>query len=343
MITITRRSALLAVGALGTAGLDRAARAVDAPIELRCSIETPPHHARNIFTRAYLDMVREASRGRIAPHLFESGSLFADRDVPKAIMQGQVEMALPLTFLMSGFVRDANVFELPICYGREPAEVMKLVRGPVGQEIANQLMQRLHVHVLGEWLPDGFENFFGTRRPLNTYADLKGLKVRSPGGFLQSKRLSFLGAIPVEVPWPQVPLAMTQGMFDALVTVDDSAVAAKLWDAGMHYGLEDRQELVQYVPIVSGAFWNKLTPDLQKLMTDIWAGHIHDWQAKTLEDADIAVKSLSEAGVQIVIAPRSMVIDFRTSMLPMQDAWAKEGGISPRMVALANEAFGGKT
>jgi TRAP-type C4-dicarboxylate transport system substrate-binding protein len=189
--TIARRSALVAVGALGAAGLGRgrAVRAADAPIELRCSIETPPRHARNIFTRQYLDMVREASGRRIAPHLFESGSLFADRDVPKAITQGQIEMALPLTFLMSGFVRDANVFELPICYGREPAEVMKLVRGPVGQEIANQLAQRLHVHVLGEWLPDGFQNFFGTRKPLNSYADLKGLKVRSPGGVLHGPEL----------------------------------------------------------------------------------------------------------------------------------------------------------
>jgi TRAP-type transport system periplasmic protein len=342
MTDITRRSALAAIGAVGVAGLGAVppALAAGAPIQLRCSIETPPHHARNEFVRQYLDMVAKASGGRIEPRLFESGALFADRDVPKALIQGQVEMGVPLTFMMANVVHDANVFELPICYGRTAEEVAKLITGPVGQEIARQFEQQLRVHVLGEWLPDGFQDYFTTKKPLNSYADLKGMTVRTAGGTLQFKRITFLGAIPVEVPWPEVPLGLSQGNFDALATVDDSAVAAKLWDAGLRYALEDHQELVQYVPIVSDILWEKLSPDLQKMMTDIWAQHIHAWQKKTLEDADTAVEKLKAAGVKIVIPPRSMVVDLRKAMLPYEDEWAKQAGIRPQMVKLANEAFG---
>lgn len=341
MTPITRRSALAAMGATGAAGVGAMTRArgEPAPLQLRCSIETPPHHARNEFVRQYLGMVSNASHGRITTKLFESGSLFADRDVPKALIQGQVEMGVPLTLMMSGIVRDANVFELPICYGRTAAEVGKLITGPVGAEIARQFEQKLRVHVLGEWLPDGFQNYFSTKTPLNAYADLKGLKVRTAGGVLQFKRISFLGAVPIEVPWPEVPLGLTQRTFDALASVDDSIVAGQLWDAGLRYGLEDRQELVQYVPIVSALFWSKLTPDQKMMMADIWAQHIHAWQAQTLVDAETAVGKLKSHGVTIVTPPASAVIDLRTAMLPHQDEWAKQAGISQDMVRLANEAF----
>ena len=344
MTCIARRSALAAIGAIGAVGFGRfgpigKALADPEPIQLRCSIETPPHHARNEFVRQYLDMVSKASGGRIATKLFESGSLFADRNVPKALIQGQVEMGVPLTFMMSGIVHDANVFELPICYGRTAEEVSNLIAGPVGEEIARQFEQKLRVHVLGEWLPDGFQDYFSTKKPLNSYADLKGLTVRTAGGTLQFKRISFLGAIPLEVPWPEVPLGMSQGTFDALATVDDSAVAGQLWDAGLHYGLEDHQELVQYVPIVSDIFWSRLTPDLKQMMVDIWAKHIHAWQAQTLVDAETAVGKLKSHGVKVVTPPSSMVVELRNAMLPHQDEWAKQAGISADMVKLVNTAF----
>lgn len=341
MKQIGRRSALATIGAIGAVGFGAAPHALGdtKSVLLRCSLETPPHHARNEFVRAYLAMVAKASNGRITTKLYESGSLFPDRNVPKALVQGQVEMGVPLTFMMSGIVHDANVFELPICYGRTAKEVSELVTGPVGQEIARQFEHRLSVHILGDWLPDGFQNYFSTKKPLHSYADLKGLTVRTAGGTLQFKRIAFLGAIPVEVPWPEVPLGMSQGTFDALATVDDSAVAAQLWDAGLRYGLEDRQELVQYVPIVSNIFWNKMAPDLQKMMVEIWSKHIHTWQAKTLVDADTAVGKLRSHGVKMVTPPRAMVVGLRNAMLPDQNQWAKQAGISPKMVALVNEAF----
>ena len=67
-------------------------------MELRCSLDTAPSHPRNVAFRDYLGKLEEASGGQIKTKLFESGSLFPDLQVTKALVQGQVEMACPGTW-----------------------------------------------------------------------------------------------------------------------------------------------------------------------------------------------------------------------------------------------------
>src|SRR5882724_11267265 len=72
-----------------------AATAADQPLILRCSLDTPPSHARNGVIKDYLGKIETAADGRIKTQLFESGQLFPDLQVGKALLQGQVEMAVP--------------------------------------------------------------------------------------------------------------------------------------------------------------------------------------------------------------------------------------------------------
>ena len=89
-----------------------------APIELRCSLDTAPSHPRNVAFRDFLSKIEAASDGQIKTRLFESGALFPDLQVVKALVQGQVEMACPGTWTITGFVPDADFSKLPAFYGR---------------------------------------------------------------------------------------------------------------------------------------------------------------------------------------------------------------------------------
>ena len=54
--------------------------------------------------------------------------------------------------------------------------------------------------MIGPWLDLGFFNWYSTSKPLNSYADLKGLKIRNSGGAGQAWRTQFMGAIPNTTP-----------------------------------------------------------------------------------------------------------------------------------------------
>ena len=77
-------------------------------------MDTSPSHGRTLAIADFLKKLEAASQGEIAPQLFDSGQLFADRDVIKALVLGQVEMAAPGTWLVSAYVPEADLGQLPL-------------------------------------------------------------------------------------------------------------------------------------------------------------------------------------------------------------------------------------
>src|SRR5271167_3978856 len=106
-----------AAGVLATPYLSRKSLAHDV-IKLRCSLDTAPSHPRNQAIVDYLNKVDEASKGRIKSEVFHSGQLFADLNVSKALIQGQIDMAAPGVWTMTGLVPDCDFVQLPVLYGQ---------------------------------------------------------------------------------------------------------------------------------------------------------------------------------------------------------------------------------
>jgi C4-dicarboxylate-binding protein DctP len=334
-----RAFTLGAVAALATPALLRGARA-DEPLRLRCSLDTAPSHGRNVSVKDYLGKVEAASGGRIKAEVFESGQLFPDLQVGKALIQGQVEMAVPGSWTITGIVPNADFFQLPVLYGRPIEAVHHVADGKPGQLLNKEVEQKLRSHVLGSWLDLGFQNWYSATRPLNSVADLRGMKIRNSGGAGQAWRARFFGAIPNTTAWPAVPLALSQGTFDGLVTSNESIASAQLWDAGLKYALEDHQFVAEYIPMISLAFWNKLAPDLQKLFTDIWAENIPAYRAHMAELQTKARQTLQEHGIKFVDPAPEEIAEARRKMMAEQDQVARETKVSPEMVKLIMAEIG---
>lgn len=327
-------SRLMAVVALSlAAGFGGSAQAQEA-LKLRASLDTSATHARTIAVADYLKKLEAASNGRLKTELFHSGQLFRDRDVAKALRQGGAEMAVPGNWLLTGFVPDTDVFQLPAFFGQPIQVVYAAVDGKIGQLIDRQLETKLAVKVLGPWLPLGYQNTYSTGKPIRSFEDMAGMKIRNSGGAGQAIRASFFRATPNMTAWPDVPLALSQGTFDGLSSTDESLASAKLWDSGVKYGFEDHEFVGQYIPMVSETFWKKLPPDLQKLMVDLWQQNIGQYRTNMEQAQAHARKTLEENGIKFTSPPPETLAGFRTKMMPSQEATAKELRITPEMQKL---------
>ncbi|HEY3793376.1 MAG TPA: TRAP transporter substrate-binding protein DctP [Bradyrhizobium sp.] len=331
---LSRRDfAFASVAALAAPALIRAARA-DEPLRLRCSLDTAPSHLRNVSMKDYLGKVEAASNGKIKTELFESGQLYPDLEVGKALIQGQLEMAAPGSWTITGIVSDADCFQLPALYGQPIELIHKVIDGKPGQYLNTEIQKKLRSHVIGPYLDLGFQNWYSSNKPIASLADLKGMKIRNSGGAGQAWRARFLGAIPNTTAWPNVPLALSQGTFDGLVSSNESLVSAKLWDSGVKYSLADRQFVAEYIPMTSQVFWDKLTPDLQKMMTDIWAQNIPTYRANMAAAQTKARTTLEGHGVKIADPTPEQIAAARKQMLAEQDQLAKEIKVAPDLVKL---------
>ncbi|HTE99734.1 MAG TPA: TRAP transporter substrate-binding protein DctP, partial [Bradyrhizobium sp.] len=231
--SLSRRAFVASAIATVAAPAVRTGAAAYAPLVLRCSLETPPSHTRNAIIRDYLRKIESAAGGQINTLLFESGQLFPDLQVGKALLQGQVEMAAPGSWSLTGFVPDADFIQLPVLYGRPMEAVHRVVDGKPGELLAKQIEAQLNSHVIGPWLDLGFFNWFSTSKPLNSYGDLKGMKIRNSGGAGQAWRTQFMGAIPNTTPLPNVALGLSQGTFDGLITSFETVASGQYWESGI--------------------------------------------------------------------------------------------------------------
>jgi len=337
--TITRRAfGAAAAAALATPFISRADAA--APIDLRCSLDTEPSHPRNVAYRDFLAKIEAASGGAIKTRLFESGALFPDLQVVKALVQGQVEMACPGSWTITGFVPDADLSELPALYGRPIEVVHKAADGEAGKFVNAKITDKLHVEVLGGWFDLGFFDWFSTRKPLTSLDDLKGMKLRSPGGVLISWRIHFFGALPNVTAWPDVPLAMSQGTFDGLISSNESCNSSKLYDSGLRHSLQDRQGMGLYVPMVNQAFWGRIGPKMQETMRHLWSENLPAWRANTAKSQQNAREELGRHGVTFVDIPQAELDAVHAKMVPQQDKAIADAHISPELVKLVMAEVG---
>lgn len=329
-----------AVAVVGTFGILRHARGEEA-LKLRVSLDTAPSHVRNVSFADYLKKLEVATGGKIVSEIFPSGQLYPDLNVGKALLQGQVDMAAPGGWTQTGIVSDCDFCQLPAFYGQKIEVTERATDGKPGALIVNQIETKLRVKVIGPWLNLGFQNWYTTKQPLHTAADLKGLKLRSPGGAGISWRIAFFGGIPNVTAWPNVPLALSQGTFDGLVSTNESCMTAKLWEAGVRYSYQDHQYVGQYMPIISNIFWAKLSPEIKKTVIDLWAENIATYRTNAADLQDKARKTMEANGVTFTDPSQEILNTTRKAMQADVATLIKDAKLSPEIVKLSEASVNG--
>jgi C4-dicarboxylate-binding protein DctP len=308
-------------------------------LKMRLSLDTSATHTRTVMMTRWAEALSKKSGGKLQVEVFHSAQLFRDRDVAKALRQGGAEMAVPGPWNLTGLEPNVDIFQSPAFYGRGRQDVYKVSDGEIGKTLNAMLEKKIGVVIPGKWLDLGSAHTFSTKKPLNSAADLKGLKIRTSGGAGQFVRVKFFEGVPNFTAWPDVPLALSQGTFDALLTTNESCVSAKLWEAGVRYTLQDYQFFAQYIPMVSAEFWKKIGPDLQKLITTSWAESIDGFRNEMADSQAHAIEVIKKNGIAVASPSAAELAETRKRLLATQDEVAKELKLDPDIVKRAAAAL----
>ena len=302
------------------------------PVKIRVSIDTNLQHTRSKAIQMFADEVERRSDGAMEVELYHSAQLFNDKDVPRALRRGQIEMGAPGVWQLDALVPEGGITMLPMFYGLPADVTYAVVDGPVGEAINERIEEGLGVKVIGRWTDLGFQHTYSTGKPIQSHEDMKGMKIRIPGGAINAFRVQAVGGNPQLVPWADVPLALQQGAVDALITTNMSAASAKLWDAGVKHAFLDQQYFGQYVPMIGRDFWEDLTPEQQQVITDSWAAVIEQARADAAAGQEDARKELEEQGVTIVEPSQDELGTWRERLTETQGDLVEELGLDPELV-----------
>lgn len=309
------------------------------PIKMRISVDSPAQHVKTKIMSNYVAALKTKTGNRLDIELFHSGQLFNDRDVSKAIRQGAVEMAAPGTWLLGGIDPNFNFTGLPALYGVRFEQARKITDGEIGRELNRSLETKLNAKILGAWLEMGSGQWYSTGKPINSYQDIQGMTIRTPGGAANELRLKFFKANVVTIPYPDLALALSQGKADGFLSAHDSVVSSKMWESGVKHSFEDYQLLAHYIPMLNRAFWDKLSPDLQKILADTWQEQVPAQRAAAAAAQAQARDVLIGSGVKIVTPDSKAVAAARERMMQESDEWVKALKIDPDFARKLAQAF----
>ncbi len=172
----------------------------------------PPSVAHAEFIAPWADRVMAQSDGRIAVEIYPAMQLGgAPPSLFDQVRDGVVDVVWTLPGYTPGRFPTVEVFELPFMAASAEATsqaVQEFYERNLAEEFADVRVLMLHVHAPGVFHING--------RSVQSMEDLEGLKVRAPTRVINSA-LEHLGAVPVGMPVPQVPEALSRGVVDATV------------------------------------------------------------------------------------------------------------------------------
>jgi len=280
----------------------------------------PSHPLTRDVLGGWAAAVEKATNGRVKMQM-----------LPKA------PMAAPGTFdgVRDGLV-DVSYVTASYTPARHPLPLLAELPGSGGSaEVNSVAYNRIHwkylqqaneykgVKLLGVFT-HGPGQMFSVKKPVNSVADLSGMKVRSGGGISEASAKA-LGASPLVKPAPESYELLSSGVADATFFPSESIKSFNL------------DKVVKHATYFPGGFysssfgffmnedkWNKLSKQDQDAITSVSGEALARLAGKAWDAADkVGIEALKAAGVTMVDANPAFVADVRKRTEPLISDWVK--------------------
>jgi len=289
-------SRLAAAGALVAIGLPAAAQT-----EIKIGYALAPDSHYGVAAQKFEEVVLAETGDQFGFTHFPSSGLGGEREVIEGLQIGTVEATIVSSGTLANFVPDTGVFDIPFLF-RDLAHARAVLDGPIGQDILAQF-DAVGLHGLA-WGEQGFRHITNNRNPIETPADVAGLKIRTMENPVHLKAFNAMGAAPTPMAWPEVVSSLQQGVIDGQENPLSVIVSVKL------------DEVQEYLTLSGHVY----SPAMLLVSRPVWDG------------LDATQKAAFEtAAAEAVTAMRGYVDDVETSGVET----LKERGMTVN--ALSNE------
>jgi tripartite ATP-independent transporter DctP family solute receptor len=248
-----------------TVGLWSAAAWSQQAITIRLGHVGFPGSLFAIVNDEYAKRANSALKGKVEVKVFHSSQLGSDEQMMRGIKVGAPEMFQPST-VMSTAEQKFGVFEMPYLIVSR-AHMKKVAESkPVQSGLFDGLPAK-GMRILGVW-ENGFRHITNNVRPIVKPEDLKGIKLRVPGGVWRVKMFKDYGANPSPMPLAEVYSALQSGVMDAQENPFPQIASAKFHEVQKFLSLSGHVYTPAYL-VVGEEFWAKLPKDVQGTLSKI--------------------------------------------------------------------------
>jgi tripartite ATP-independent transporter DctP family solute receptor len=266
--------------------------------------------------------------GKVKVSVYGSSQLGGDKEMLQKLKLGTIDMVEPST-VMSSEADMFGVFEMP--YLVKSREHMKKIEQALFWSKIEPGAEKKGIKVLAVW-ENGFRHITNNKHPINTPADLQGIKLRVPEGKWRVKMFQAYGANPSPMKFSEVFTALQTGVMDGQENPFAQIASAKFYEVQKYLSLTGHVYTPAYL-VVSTKKWETLPADVRKVLEQTAKETQAFVYEKAAKDDEGLLLKMKAAGIQVNNANKDA---FIAASKPVYQDFAKE---VPGAQAVIDEAI----
>ncbi len=276
---------------------------------------------------AFMAEVEEKTAGSVKGKVFHAGVLGSQPDAIEQLRLGILDFGVFSLGPMGQAVPETNVVSLPFIFKSVP-QMYRLMDGAPG-EARGKGLEAKGIVALG-YYDAGARSFYNSIKPINTPADVEGMKVRVMNNDLFVGMIESMGGNATPMAFAEVYQSIKTGVVDGAENNPPSYESTSHFEVAKYYSMSQHLIIPECLCMSKKTF-DALTPEQQTIVKE--AGRAStELQRKLWQEREAAsMKIVVDGGVTVnEIADKSA---FQAAMAPVYDSYL---AANPEMTELVN-------
>ena len=242
-------------------------------------------------------LIKEHSKGSLNMQFYPSGQLGDKVAAYEGLQNGTIEMTECAVTDLSAFNSMWSVFSLPYMW-ESGEQAIKTLTDPEVMAVLSADAEANGFKIIA-WTDLGSRSFVNTKRPINTPADLKGLKIRCMEDAVLADSINAMGAIATPLPFSEVYTGMQQGTLDGADYQIPNVLAAA-WQEICPYMSLSEHFTIPDVVFVSKVWFDGLSKADQEAIVKAGNDFTNKWNNESWPNAiEVSTEKLEKTGMKI--------------------------------------------
>lgn len=264
---------------------------------LRYSHPTSTKDDIHVAAEFFAKRIKELTNGSLEIKIYPANELGAPQEVAEQVRLGTIDMCNASGGQLQLWTPQFAAIQLPFQF-LTVQQAYKVLDNEGGEMLA-KLAREKGFEVLGHW-ELGFRIISNNVRPINSVADLKGLKLRVPPEVPQESCMKAVGVIPASISWSETYMALSQKVVDGQENPIRYIYINGIHKVQKYMAVPGVGYMYQSYPhVMSSKTFNSLTKEQQDAIRKA-SNEARDFMRKNVSDTEKkAIQEMKQMGIVI--------------------------------------------
>lgn len=232
-------------------------------ITLKYGNNLPLSHPLNVRSHEAAERIKKETNGEVELNIFPNNQLGGDTDMLSQVRSGALDFFTPSALVLATLVPVAPINAVGFAFANYE-QVWAAMDGELGAFVGAAI-EKVGLHLLEKIWDNGFRQITTSSKPVNSPADLAGVKIRVPVSPLGISLFQSMAASPTSLQFSEVYTALQTHVVDAQENPLPIIQTAKLYEVQKYVSLTNHI-WDGFLFVASGKTWKRLPDDIRTLV-----------------------------------------------------------------------------